>query len=244
MGQYKVDNDYINKFLLDSLKTTSLYLRFNALNSISQIGNVQCFIEALRYISNTGGYLNDKILIDIMDEFGGDIEDLDYELFKNLDNFSNQIQCIIINHFKNANNVLAAPKLGDKLNFIGTDKEVKASIIKYFNFIDYPPAKPILINLLDSEQWEYRALAAKALSKYYSPDTIAKLLISITDSNWYVRLNSAMSLLDFQLGDKLIYYVSRKNDKYSRDILLYAMFVKNKITYEEFIEKSNEQKAV
>lgn len=244
MGQYKIDNDYINKFLLNSLKTNSLYLRFNALNSISQIGNVKYFVEALSYMSQVGGYLNNKVLIDIMDEFGGDLKKLDDELFKHLEEFSYEIQCIIIDHFKNSNNVFVVQRLADILSYTDTDKEVKASIIKYFNIINYPPVKQVLISLLDSEQWECRALAAKTLSKYYSQDTVDKLLISITDINWYVRLNSAMSLLDFELGDKLINDVLEKNDKYSKEILFYAMFVKHKITYEEFIKETNRQVAV
>lgn len=238
VGQYKLDKEFINKFLLDSLKSDSLYLRFNALNSIGQIGNIQCFIKALTSISQLGGYLNAKILIDIMDQFNGDVEELDVELLENFEDFSIGIQCIIINHFSNVDNVSIAPILVNILSVNDTDKEVKANILKYFHAINYPKAKKILIKILDSEQWECRALAAKTLSKYYSEITVKQLLISITDPNWYVRLNSAMSLIDFDLGDKLMYSVLEKKDKYSTEILFYAMFVKNKITYQEYIEQT------
>lgn len=239
LGQFKVDLGYINDYLKDSLKTTSLHLRFNALNSISQIGNVDCFIEALTYLSETQGYINEKVFIDIMDHFGGDIEELNVKLLQCLDDFSIEIQCIIIEHWQNRMNQSVAGHLLEKLKEPDADKEIETSIIKYFNRINYPPAKEVLIELLGSEYWECRALVAKTLSNYYSYDTIDKLLISIMDSNWYVRLNSAMTLLDFDLGNMLIYDVLHKKDKYSRDILFYAMFVKNKITYDEYMEKTN-----
>ncbi len=241
MGQYKVDNEYINEFLLDSLKTSSLYLRFNAMNSIGEIGNVEYFTKALLYISKTEGYLNEKLFIDIMNQFGGDMLELNKQLLKSFDEFSSQIQCIIIEHFQNVKYICAAQKFASKSNLIETDKEVVTSIVKYFNVINYPPVKPVLMSLLGDEQWEFRALAAKTLSKYYSQETVDKLLITITDINWFVRLNSAMSLLDFELGDNLLYDVLAKKDKYSTDIMFYAMFVKKKITYEEYLEKSNRQ---
>ncbi len=239
LGQFKVDQDYINKYLMESLKTTSLHLRFNALNSIGQIGNVDCFIEALRYLTETQGYINEKVFIDILDHFGGNLEVLNIELLKCLDDLSIDIQCIIIEHWQNKKNNTVAEELFNKLQGSDVDKEIETSIIKYFNQINYPPAKEALIQRLDSPYWECRALVAKALSNYYSYDTIDKLLISIMDSNWYVRLNSAMTLLDFDLGNMLIYDVLHKKDKYSRDILFYAMFVKNKITYDEYMEKTN-----
>ena len=244
MGQYKVDNDYINDFLLESLKTSSLYLRFNAMNSIGEIGNVEYFTKALLYISRTSGYLNEKLFIDIMNQFGGDMLELNNQLLKSFDEFSNQIQCIIIEHFQKVGFTFATKKFAYKLNSIDTDKEVVTSIVKYFNIINYPPVKPILISLLDDEQWEFRALAAKALSKYYSQETVDKLLISITDINWFVRLNSAMALLDYDLGESLLYDVLAKKDKYSTDIMFYAMFVKKKITYEEYLEKANREEVV
>lgn len=242
MGQYKVDKDYINEFLYNAIKTNSLYMRFNAINSISQIGNVACFIEALSYVSEVGGYLNNKIFIDIMDQFGGNIKEFNDRLAEYLGDFSEDIQCMIIDHFKNCNYVAVAEKLAYMLNSNDTNIEVIARIVKYFSSIKYPPVKEILIKLLDSEQWEYRALVAKALSNYYGLDTLEKLLISIMDQNWYVRFNSAMTLLDFELGDNLLYFV--KYDKYATEILYYAMFVKNKVTYLEYLEETNKQVAV
>jgi len=239
MGQYKVDDEYINEFLIDSLKTSSLYLRFNAINSIGEIGNVEYFTKALLYISKTDGYLNEKLFIDIMNQFAGDMTELNNQLLKSFDEFSNQIKCIIIEHFQNVNYIFAVNKFTDKLNSFETDKEIVTSIIKYFNIINYPPVKPVLMSLLDAEEWEFRALAAKTLSKYYSKDIVEKLLISITDNNWFVRLNSAMTLLDYELGENLLYDVLAKKDKYSTDIMFYSMFVKKKITYEEYLEKSN-----
>ena len=44
---------------------------------------------------------------------------------------------------------------------------------------------------------EYRAVSASTLSSYKDEESINALLVSITDKNWYVRYNSAISLLQF-----------------------------------------------
>ena len=63
------------------------------------------------------------------------------------------------------------------------------------------------------------------------------MLISITDYNWYVRYNSAISLLNFN-EDIIIDRVIKTNDKYSIDILLYAMFSQEKICYEDYLKET------
>ena len=115
LGQFKVDHDYINDYLLTALGTSSLHLRFNALSSIGQIGNVDYFIKALTYLSETHGYINEKVFIDIMDQFGGDIEELNKKVLQCFDDLSINIQCIIIEHWQNKKNHLVAEHLLSKL---------------------------------------------------------------------------------------------------------------------------------
>ncbi|WP_289682132.1 HEAT repeat domain-containing protein [Romboutsia ilealis] len=117
------------------------------------------------------------------------------------------------------------------------DKEVRISAIKYFSKIHYNHAKIEIKNLLNHKVWEYRAISASTLGKYKENDVIESLLDSITDYNWYVRYNSAISLLSFNESN-IIDRVIEKNDKYSIDILFYAMLNKGKISYEDYLEKT------
>lgn len=235
LGEYGVDRRYINGYLIELLKTDSLYLRFNALSSISRIGNVDYFMKALKYMSSLDKYLNIKIFVDIIDKFNGDSEKLENALLKNLDEFNDTIQTIIITHFQNSNNEQVKEKLYLKLCTDDTNDEVRVSIIRYFYKVVYLKAENILLDLLQSSKWEFRAISAKTLSKYSSKETTKALLKSITDDNWYVRFNSALALLEFNMEDEIIDTVFDIRDKYAIDILFYALFTKNKISYDEYI---------
>lgn len=234
LGEYRLDREYINKCLINNLNSKSLYTKYNILRSIANIGNNESFIKAINYISATEVYLNNRIFMDIIGDFTGDKNKLNKELLKTLDDFTDEIKIIIIGYFTNVRYDEAKENLLKLFESNYIDKELKATIIRYFTKIHYDNFREILISMLDCEEWEIRAISAKALLNYYSEETVEGLLSSITDSNWYVRFNSAMSLLQFDLGDDLLNKVLRQNDRYAIEILYYAMFERKVINYEEY----------
>lgn len=236
LGEYRLNTYEINEFLFSCLNTKSSYLRLETLKSLSKIGNTKNFLKSLEFISNEEKYVNSKILIDILDIFNGDVEELDKALLLKFDIFNKYIQKNIIEHLKNRKVELAKDKIIDILKDESLDKEVRISAIKYFSKIHYNHAKVEIKKLLNHEEWEYRAISASTLGKYKEEDVIEALLDSITDYNWYVRYNSAISLLSFE-EDNIINKAIEKNDRYSIDILLYAMLNQGKISYEEYLTK-------
>lgn len=236
LGEYRLNTYEINEFLFSCLNTKSIYLRVETLKSLSKIGNTKNFLKALEFISNEEKYVNSKILIDILDIFNGDFEDLDKALLLKFDTFNEYIQKNIIEHLRNRKVEFAKDKIIDILKDESLDKEVRISAIKYFSKIHYNHAKVEIKKLLNHEEWEYRAISASTLGKYKEEDVIEALLDSITDYNWYVRYNSAISLLSFD-EDNIINKAIEKNDRYSIDILLYAMLNQGKISYEEYLTK-------
>ncbi len=237
LGEYGLNNYEINQFLFNCLNTKSIYLRVETLKAFSRIGNITNLLKVLEFISNKEEYVHSKILIDVLDNFNGDFDTLDKNLLLKFDIFNDNIQKDIIEHFRNRNVVLAKEKIMDILKDESLDKEVRISAIKYFSKIHYNHAKIEIKNLLNHKVWEYRAISASTLGKYKENDVIESLLDSITDYNWYVRYNSAISLLSFNESN-IIDRVIEKNDKYSIDILFYAMLNKGKISYEDYLEKT------
>lgn len=237
LGEYKLNNFEVNNFLFNCINTKSIYLRVSSLKAISKIGNLKNFIEALIYISDKDKYINNKILIDILGQFHGNKNLLNKQLMNKFCSFNENIQKTIVEHFKNNKIVLVKDNMLDILKGESTDKEVKISVIKYFSTVKYENAKNEVIKILKEYDWEYRAICAATLGNYKDKESIDALLISIGDKNWHVRYNSAISLLRFE-EDYIIDMVLKKNDKYSRDILFYVMFMKNKISYEECLERS------
>lgn len=236
LGQYGVNEGYINEFLVDRLSSESLDMKFNAITSLALIGDIEYFIKGLSCISDSGVYLNEKIFVDILDQFNGDKDGLNSILLFNLDKISVDLRCIVINHLKNYKVDYASKILLSKLVMEDTDKEEKAGIIKFFEYVKYPKAEKILIDIAEGEIWELKALAAKALGSYYSNNSMETLLNTIVDKNWYVRFNSAMSLLSYDSVKDIIIKVLEKRDRYSTDIMFYAMFTKKIISYDNYLE--------
>ena len=192
------ENNYeINLFLFNCLNTKSIYLRVETLKALPKIGNATNFLNALKLISSEKQYVNNKILIDTLDNFNGYIKILDENLLLKFYTFNKHIQKCIIEHLKNSNAKFAKYKIIDILKDENLDKEVRISAIKYFSKIHYNNAIIEIKKLLSHKEWEYRAISASTLGKYKEKDVIEELLYSITDYNWYVRYNSAISILNF-----------------------------------------------
>ncbi|GAA0862121.1 HEAT repeat domain-containing protein [Paraclostridium tenue] len=236
LGEYRISNYEISEFLLECINTKSIYLRISALESIARIGNISTFKRAIEYISKENKYINNKVFTDILNQFGGDKYYLDKYLINNLKNFSENIQKVVIEHFKNNKTDFVKEDLLNYLND-NMNKEVSISIIKYFSVIKYEKSKEKIIELLNNKDWEFRAVCATALKNYKCKESKNALTKSIKDKNWYVRYNSAITILEFS-DDDLINSILYENDKYAKDILFYAMFINDKISYDDYLEES------
>ncbi|WP_195988535.1 HEAT repeat domain-containing protein [Clostridium sp. D53t1_180928_C8] len=242
LGEFKLSNYEVNTFLIECLNTNSIYLRVASLEAISKIGNEKNFIQAIKYISDKNYYIHNKVFIDILNQFEGNTYLLNKELLNNFNVFNNNLKKNIIEHYKNNKVEFVKENLIDILKGKNAEKEIRISIIKYFSSVIHKYAQDVIIEILRRGDWEYRAVCATALASYKNEDSVNALLVSVTDKNWYVRYNSAISLLQF--GDDVIDLVFLKEDKYSRDIIFYAMFMKNKISYEEYLEKSRDLEGI
>ena len=229
LGEYRLTNYEINSFLIECLTTKSMYLTISSLTTIAKIGNAKQFIRALKVISKNEKHINNKILNDILDQFSGDMKELN-SIMNSYRDFSESIQKSIVEYFKENKNKTSKDIF---LELLQSDisKEVRISIIKYFGVIKSEEAKNIIISILKNENWEYRAVCATALMNYTDDDTKDIMFESIKDKNWYVRYNSAVCLLEFDNED-VIDTVIESKDKYAIDILNYAISVKNKTNKE------------
>ncbi|MDZ5253226.1 HEAT repeat domain-containing protein [Clostridium sp. LIBA-8841] len=234
LGEYKVNTLEIQKFLIECLEDNSLYVRYNALNSIARIGKKENFIEALIYMSKNKIYLNNKVFIEVLDKFKNNYE-VNKELLKNLDKLSAEIQCLIIDSFSKNKFDFCKESILMKLKE-ESHREVRISIIKYFGNNYYDEAQDSLIKLLSSKWWEERAMAAKSIGKYYSFEVENSLKESIKDENWYVRLNSASSILENNCTKEIVKEVLNSEDKYAKEILLYVLQQKNKTLYDKILD--------
>ena len=227
VGYYQFNSPQCFVFLLDCIKQNSIYLKLKALTSLSRIGEVNPFYEALDYIAREPFFYNEKFLIDIIGQFNGDKHTLNGRLLHSFDEFDKDFQLVLIHYFTIEHWQEVEPLLIGLLANEQGDKELYLGAVKYF--INYPniKAKSFLLNGLSHVYWEYRALCARALQHFPQSEVIEQLFLASQDRNWYVRYHSATTLCSYNIDEQILSYIEQTSDQYSKDILSYVLALKN-----------------
>ena len=234
MAEFHMYSDEIRNFAVESLEDRSLYARNNALRIASNSRNEDFFSEALSVIDATSRYYNEKVIIDAIDNFTGNSEKLDNVLIKNISGYKSRLKCILVEHFTNSKNGEKEVKEVVASFLDNEDKELVIAATKYFNEVYDRSARNCILRNIDSSSWEIRAVSARVLGKYGDNEVFEKLMGKISDSNWYVRFNGAFSLLDISNYEEVLEYVFDDDDRYAREIVIYAAFVKGYIDFERY----------
>ena len=223
LGNFGVNKEYINIFLLNKLNNKSFYIKFNTLNAIALIGDIDTFIKAMKYISDNKVYINNKLFTDIIHQYTGDIKILNERLFKEFKEFNTIIKSMLVDHFRYRKYNEIADELIDILSVKNLgDKELKASIIRYLASIKHRRAEKILIEILNGRQWELRAISVKTLSNYKSVYVEAALIKVLDDKNWNVRYNSAVALIENNVSISKIRKVIGVDNQIANEIISYV----------------------
>ena len=104
------------------------------------------------------------------------------------------------------------------------DLEVRLACIRYFMRRHWPAAEADLLKLAsdnDPARWEYRAIAATALSNYPGMEAVEALKGCLSSPSWFVRNNAAKTLYDYGLALDDLADVMNGPDAYARDMLAY-----------------------
>lgn len=250
IARYEITTDEVMDYAFKSLGASSLNIRNAALRVVENSHNPEFIIKVYEIITKDGSYFNDKIIIDFIDSFKGVHNELNKRLAQNVLEFSEQIQISIIEHF--VNEVYSEGK-DEVLKLMGkaSSKEVKIAGLKFFKKIPHEPALEFILKGVRDDSYEVRAIAASALASYKGKESLKALKIAISDFNWFVRYNSAFSIIalieENYLNSEVIKKIIEGKDKYAREIMIYALFAKNIIdinVYNELIiDGSKEEKA-
>lgn len=239
LGKFHMNSKDVIDFSLEALNDESLYTRTNAFRVASNSKNVSFFLDSLKIINDSDYYFNKKIIIDNIDNYNGDSSELNNELLKRIHTYKDEIKSILIEHFtndrfsnKDAIEIMKSFVEGDK-------KECIIAATKYFGKIyDFNASKSILKNM-EKDDGDIKAISAKVLSQYESEETHRKLVEGLSDRNWFVRFNCAFSILNFDNVERSIEEINDGADAYAKEILLYAMFSKGMIDFDEYERTSN-----
>lgn len=240
LGKFHMNSKDVIDFSLEALNDESLYTRTNALRVASNSKNLSFFLDSLKIINDSDYYFNKKIIIDSVDNYNGDSNELNNELLKQIHSFNDEFQSIFIEHFTN-DRFSNEDAIEVMKSFVESDKkECIIAATKYFGKVhDVNASKSILKNM-EKDDGEIKAISARVLSQYESEETYKKLMEGLSDKNWFIRFNCAFSILNFDNAGKSIQEINDGKDAYAKEILLYAMFSKGMIDFEEY-EKTTEK---
>jgi len=202
--------------ILETLKIESTDVKYNALLALSKIGDEKAFIKAFENLSGNI-LLSERSLIEIIDDFEGDKQYVYKEMFNSKDNYLASI------FIKSASNFMDISLNEIAVKFLKEDnKEKKIAAIKLIGntadvrFIDE------IIKCLEDETWEVRAVAAKVLERFSDERAVIPLVKALSDKVWFVRYNAAISLIKIPGGIDAIDEVMKGEDRFAKDIILYA----------------------
>lgn len=236
ISQFRLSTKEIGEYALKKLNNRSVYVRNNAINVIKHFEQVSIVLEALKQIDSNEHYFNDKILVDFLDNFKGEMCLLDLELLEHIDGFTNNTKKIILEHFRNigSDGIKTKDKILSIISNPKENEEILISATKYFSKIIYKESKPYILNNMDSEKWALRAISASVISKYCGDGVTEKLRQKLSDKNYFVRYNSALSFVNIEKKDLVIEEIFNNKDRFARETLLYAVDEKGILSLDEY----------
>lgn len=238
IADFYLDSQETTKFAMDSLNDSSLYVRNNAIRVIQNQKDSDCLIKALDKVNNYKGYYNNKILVDVLDNFAGDQLELDQKLVKKLNDYEDSLVNAIIDHLINTkNDCINVKNQMLSLLFSSNNNETIMKTTRYFSYIEDARAKSLIINNMTNTNWSIRAVSVDTIGKYADDEVIKLLKQRVKDVNYFVRRNSAMTLIKILSKDELFKFTFNSNDKFASEILEYSMESKKIKGYTEYKAK-------
>ena len=211
----------LQRYLTDCMKRKPLYLRITALRGCAAQRDEALMLDVLDLVNRQDGDYSTKLLTDILMEYAGDQKRLAEQMWLRLPGYSQALGCAYIGFLTYARNEAFCVRLLELIQNGSEEKELRIAAIKYFGAVPMPEAEPVLARILDEEEWEYAAVAARTLQNYPSGAYGDILVRSLSSRNWHVRYNSAMALV--ACHPERVEEALHSEDRYARDILRYAL---------------------
>ncbi|MBQ7986713.1 MAG: hypothetical protein IJ304_05580 [Clostridia bacterium] len=223
------ESERLTKALFELLRSFNVYCRENTLKALYGMKRPDIVEKSLKVIDTNLSFHHPKLVCDGLMFYKGDKDVLCETLFRNFKQYSVQMRVNILNYFRFAN-VRCDDKMLSLLANEKENREIRFSAIRYFEKFPSEDAKPVILNLaenLEKRDWEYQAIATSALKSYPGDATFRILVKNLSNSNWHVRQNSAISCEKLGYTYQDLINVFDGNDRYAREIMRYRLDRRN-----------------
>ncbi len=233
LHKYKIlkhhESERLIEALLDLLRSVNVYCRENTLKALYSIQNPEIVVRALRIIDKNLSFHHPKLICDGLLTYQGDKDILREKLFAQFSSFSIQMKVNILNYFR-FGNIKCDNEMLNMLTDEKENNEIRFSAIRYFEKFPHEAARGVLQNIaenLDDRTWEYQAIATSALKSYPDDVTFRILVKNLSNANWHVRQNSAISCEKLGYSYHDLIDVFDGNDRYAREMMRYRLDRRN-----------------
>ncbi len=221
---YEDDYQRIYIILKAYMDESSIYCRENILKALYAFGDANKLCDFLLIMDNNEMYHNRKLLTDGLCSFNGDKETLAKLLWSHKDDFSEETLLSIIGFIT----FVSDDYCSVFQHFIESKTaslEEKLACLRYFRKHKYENIVPLLYEYMNEDVADVNIsiVTASVLSAYKSDETKAVLTKALTSKNWYIRLNAANSLVDFDLSPEDIKDILSVDDRYAKEVMIYVL---------------------
>lgn len=199
---YNNKSSEIERILFDTLYDESFYCRDNAYLAICKIGNPYKLKDALVTISDSNKFFHKNLIFNGLNIYDGNNDTLNKILVNNFDLFRTDIKCCIIDYL-----AFYSTEYSDFvfsiLTLSNTERSLKISCLRYFEYVHYERAEKLLIAYVDeyfNSDFLFCFTAVKALRNYVSEESISMIKNAIHSNNFKIRDIACESLAVIRLG--------------------------------------------
>ena len=211
--------------LLELLHEPDIYCRENAMQALYTTGDTGCVMRALGIIDRSGLFYHRKLLCDGLLNFSGSSHLLGRKMVESFSDFSLEMQMALLDYLRFSGDEYREFALS-LLDNDEWDDEIRYSAIRYLGKYPYAKAYAPLCELAAEgaeQRWEYAAIASTALAAYPGNEAVDTLKRNLYSRNWYVRLNSAVSLKNLGMTYSELGDIIDGNDRYASEIITYCL---------------------
>lgn len=220
------DNNEYTKLMLEYLTDHSIFCHENALKALYSFGNVDAVVEAFQILSRHRIYHSEKLLTNGLLTFNGNQDELADALMKHFDEYSKCCRIGIIDYLRYSSNSRYDAKILTILQDSKEDNDLRCCSIRELNKTQSPAFYAEIEKILrdyNNENWEVTTVAAKAAGRMKQEKMQYLLADSLSSKYWYVRMNSAKSLVALGVDDDMMQKIQQKGDRYAEEALMYEL---------------------
>ncbi|MCL2833667.1 MAG: HEAT repeat domain-containing protein [Treponema sp.] len=214
-GLYKNTNAI--PLILKTLDILSSDTQYEALMALSRIGDVSALTQAFDKIHRLI-FVNERAINEIINTFSGSGRELYRKMIHHDSDY-------LVRLFLKSADGEIANMLIDDIVLIAKygNKETRLAGIIAIGRSGSRKQIPILINAMNDNEWEVRAMAAKTLGVLTSRNAVKALAKAARDREWWVRQNAVTSILAYPDCYEILASIISTGDRYAYDSMQYTI---------------------